>query len=203
MTLESILWVAVALAAAPLAGALAAPLKDRWPRIGETLEAAGPWLYGLGPAYLALIRGAVLARPFGLYGRGGAFGWAVEIVMALGLLAAAWIFRGRLGFLSTAAVHDADMLDEPRWALYRAAGILWTGSGSWGLLAGLGLGLLEWATRKRLWRPEARRAPATCLYAFRLGLSTILFALTGNVWMTAAFQGALWKIVPRREGAAA
>lgn len=203
MMAESIVWVAVALAAAPLAGVLGPPVRLRWPRLAAYLEIIGPWLYGLGPAYLALVRGAVLARAFGLYGRGGAIGWAVELVGGAGFLLAVWLLRGRLAVLSSAPSDDASILDEPRWCLYRAAGILWTGSDWWGLLAGFGLGCLEWAVGQQVWRRESRGAPQACLEIFRLSLSTILFALTGNAWITALVQGGLWKIVRRDAGATA
>jgi hypothetical protein len=200
MIVESILWTGIALGAAPIAGMLKGLILGRWPRMTPVLDAIGPWLYGLAPAYLALIRGAVLARPYGLYGRGGTLGWAIELIVGVVVLLVAWMERDRLGPLGTAPTREADILDEPRWALYRAAGILWVGSDTWGLLAGLGLGLLEWATRSRIWRAEARGAPRTCLYAFRLGLSTMLFALTGNVWITCLVQGGLWKIARREDG---
>src|SRR3972149_11004230 len=68
MPWEALIWSALA-ALSPAAAAVAWP---RWkPRLGiagETLERIAPWLHGVGPAYLALIRGAILSRDAGLRG---------------------------------------------------------------------------------------------------------------------------------------
>src|SRR3990172_11938881 len=68
MPWEALIWSALA----ALSPAAAAATWPRWkPRLGtagEPLERIAPWLHGAGPAYLALIRGAILSRDAGLRG---------------------------------------------------------------------------------------------------------------------------------------
>lgn len=186
MAWEAVLWVAVAVAA-PAAAVWAWPrLAHRVGRWSDMVERATPWIHGLIPAYLALITGAVLGRDFGLYGQGWA-GWLCGLAACVLPLGAAWLARRfglAAGWAVPAPVQAAQ--DEPRWSLYRAAGALWTGLTLPGVMIGLVLGAAEWALARRLWRRGAWRQVELWVPLVRLALSSALFAVTHNVWLTAA-----------------
>jgi hypothetical protein len=190
MIWPSIAWVVLALAAFPGLAKIESPLKSRWPRVWDALDILAPWLIGLGPAYLALVGGAVLASSYGLYGRGGALGWVGSIVLCGILVAVIW--RMRLAGLDAGEGLTSVLLDEPRWALYRAVGVPWLGA--WSVLAGLAIGGVEWGLRTAPWREANRQARETWGMLLRLAVSNGLFALTGNVWLVWATQGLLWWI---------
>jgi hypothetical protein len=198
MNWESWAWVAVALASAPVARLLESPLQSRWPSGAPFLRRLAPWAYGIGPAYLALISGAVLARAYGFYGRDGAAGWALSILLCAALLLVVYRLRGSMSGLALGQDLVPSLLDEPRWALYRAVGVQWLGT--WGLLVGLAIGTIEWATRRQPWRSGGRGEPETWVSLARLCISTILFVVTGNVWLTWATQATGWLILSRSAG---
>jgi len=193
MIWESVAWVAVAVAAIPLVDLIEVPLESRWPKVWPAVRGLAPWLIGLGPSYLALVSGAVLARSFGLYGRGGAIGWALSVLLCASVLAATWALRERLAGLTSGRDLIPALLDEPRWALYRAAGVLWLGA--WGLLIGFFVGTIEWALRTRPRLAASRGDRTTWLSLIQLALSSLLFALTGNFWLTWTSQAAGWYIL--------
>jgi hypothetical protein len=193
MIWESVAWVAVAVAAIPLLQLVETPLRSRWPTVWPAVQDLAPWIVSLGPAYLALVSGAVLERSFGLYGRGEAVGWVLSALLCAGVLAAVWGRREHLAAIAAGQDLTAVFLDEPRWALYRAAGLLWLGV--WGLLIGFAVGTVEWALRGRPWLAASRGDRTTWLTLIRLGISSLLFALTGNFWFTLLCQAAGWTIV--------
>jgi hypothetical protein len=195
MIWESVAWVVVALAAVPLMTLIEAPVKARWPSAWPALRGLAPWLIGLGPAYLALISGAVLGRSFGLYGRGGAAGWLVSTLFCAGLAAGTWGLRRHLANPASEQDLISVVMDEPRWALYRAAGVVWLGT--WGLLFGLGVGMIEWVLRTRPWLAEIQQDRGTWLVLIRLGVSSLIFALTGNFWLTWTTQAVCWFLLSR------
>jgi len=192
---SELIWVVLGLAGWPLGRWLAPRLAERLGDRAWLLAELGPWPNGLALPYLAVFAGAVSAEAMGLYGRGGWLGWQLSAAMIAALLLAIWRTRNRLPFDMPDERLDHALLDEPRWAMYRAAGQLWLTSSPLGLGLGLVLGLLEWAVRHELWRPEQRARPATCLTLARLATSTIVFGLTGNLLMTAAFQAALLSLL--------
>ena len=155
------------------------------------LPALAPWIYGLGPPYLALLTGAITARQTGVYGSGGVPGWLG------GMLVCGLVFVGALAVRQfwnqewPAPGAMAGALDEPRWAMYRSIGWLWSGGYAWGLLIGLGLALFEWASRSQPWRPAALERPAAGVLLGRIALSSVLFSLTGNLWLTLVTQAAV------------
>ncbi|MGA9192021.1 MAG: hypothetical protein WBZ24_09835 [Anaerolineales bacterium] len=193
MIWESVAWVAVAVAALPLVQLGEAPIRSRWPTLWPVVRGVAPWIVGLGPAYLALVTGAVLERSFGLYGRGGMVGWVLAALLCVGGLAAVWVWRERLGAIAAGEDPTEVLLDEPRWALYRAAGVLWLGM--WGLLVGFAVGGVEWALRARPWLATSRGDRTVWLTLIRFGISSLIFALTGNFWFTLISQAAGWTII--------
>jgi hypothetical protein len=176
---------------------------------------AAPWLHGVGLAYLALLRGAILSRDAGLRGHDlvAWVGGGVACAAVLGLLEASLPRPAR-------EVEWPDpvqaLADEPRWTLYRAAGALWLNSHALGTGLGLGWGLLEWAAAhwarvrqvrqgppqggSRLhWIGQDPQAGGTLL---RLAVSSLFFLLTRNFWLT-ALSGVVLLAVLRRHRTAA
>lgn len=193
--LQAVGWCALALAAWPLADWLGPRLRAALGGRAEAVLMWGPWLLGLGPMVLAWLSGAVPARFLGLLGVGGWLGWLASALLITGMwFGARWFVHNR-GPWAAAYPLDWAVLDEPRWALYRAAGWLWVMDRGWGLLIGLGLTLVEWALRHHLWRAENRASADTCLTLLRLALSSLVFALTGNLWLTIIFQVALLQLL--------
>lgn len=199
MTLGVMLPAALWTAAAVLAP-LAAPYVTRWlaerdPAWAETGAALAPWLHGLALPYLALFTGALPARFLGIYGSGGWFGWVWAGLLVAGLLFAARFAFNRIPISYRRERYEQLVLDEPRWALYRGAGWLWVGSFQLGLLVGLVLALSEWALTWRAWQPAARTSQPACLALARIGVSALVYALTGNLWLTIVLQVGLALLV--------
>ena len=190
MIWESLLWVALALGALPFISSIESSARARWPSLWPAALPIILWIAGLGPAYLALTRGAVLARSFGLYGSRGVFGWVLSAVLCASLVGAVWALRRRLVAHVTEDEVAGVIQDEARWALYRAAGVLWFGP--WGLLVGMALGGLEWGLRSQPWGATGRSDRRTWQLLLRLAISSLLFGLTGNFWLTWCTQTAGW-----------
>jgi len=186
--LLAVVWCALGLTAVPLGQWLGPWLRSTLGERAEDILMWAPWLHGLLPMLLAWISGAVPARFLGLLGPPGWLAWLGSALLAAALWWAASWFVSRQNLQVPGYPLDWAVLDEPRWALYRAAGWLWAMDRGLGLLIGLGLALLEWALRHRLWRGENRATPATCLSLARIASSTLIFSLTGNLWVTIAFQ---------------
>lgn len=203
---EMLVWVALAVAAPAAARLLWPRLQPRLRPWEPYLLSFSPWLHGIGPAYLALIGGAVRARDFGIAGR-EPLAWAGQALLGALWLAILALLRRPAGEWPR---PTRGVLDEPRWALYRAAGLWWLD----GQPAGLSIGLLLAAAELGLpWVVERIRLPAAgpgSLRAAVLGpppprrpagrsfewetlaraaTSTLFFALTGNFWLTLIVQG--------------
>ncbi|MFQ5944147.1 MAG: hypothetical protein ACE5JF_11390 [Anaerolineales bacterium] len=205
---EAAFWVGLGLLSPAL-------VRPAWPRAVSLLglsESAqdlvrrlGPWLWGIAPAYLALISGAVPARFFGLTGHSPLawFGGAIFCGALIGLV------RRPQGDWPTPTLS---VLDEPRWALYRASGMLWIPHPELGLLIGLAMALAEWAIcfqpwkgplKKTLhtWRAaevDARWPAGTWETMARLAGSSLIFATTRNFWLTALSQMVLLGMLRRK-----
>jgi hypothetical protein len=185
MRWEAIVWSGLAVLAPVLTNLL-------WPRwrptrsdIQHLLESAAPWLHGIGPAYLALITGAILERDAGLRGF-TLIEWIASSLFALVFIAAWTALSVRVLKLD---VKPEWLLDEPRFALYRATGVLWLGGVFPGLLLGFGMALVEWLL---LWREQAlRREPQAFIPLVPLAGSTLLFAITGNFFITLISQAGI------------
>ncbi|MFP3853861.1 MAG: hypothetical protein ACLFWD_06160 [Anaerolineales bacterium] len=170
-------------------------LRDRLLRKQDHRRLYGeviPWIYGLAPPFLAWVFGWMPARVMGFSGQGGLIGWLlISLLLALSL-ALYWRFiRPRLPAEIPDIRSEHALLDEPRWAFYRGVGWLWLGQFGWGMLLGFGLSLLEWALRHEIWRVERRSEPATCFHLARHATSSLVFALSANLWLTMLFQAGL------------
>lgn len=194
MLWEAALWCGLAWAGAAGIPALAAWLGRRGGEVAREAARALPWLH-LFPLYLALITGAVTGRDAGLYGLDGNR-WA-RGMLAGG--AALTVAAGLLWWRTPAAPWppvSVVLTDEARWALYRGTGALWSGHLLGAAGAGLALAGLEWLAQARPWK----RPWCTALWPgpSRLVASGVLFALTGNAWLTAAAHLALVGLARRR-----
>jgi len=215
MPWEALIWCALA-AFSPAASAAAWPRwRARLGRAGEALQLAAPWLHGVGLAYLALLRGAILSRDAGLRGH-DLVAW---VVGGLGCAAVLGLLEATL----RRPAREVDwpdsvqaLADEPRWTLYRAAGALWLNSHPLGTGLGLGWGLLELAAanltqlRQACQDPRAggsllhqiRRHPDAGGRMLRLAASSLLFLLTRNFWLTSLSGAILLALLQRRRTAA-
>ena len=196
MGLEAALWVGISVSA-PAAAAWAWPqLQGPWRARAEALRPLAGWAHAILPAYLALVRGAVLGRDFGLYGPSPARAVAGLLACAAGV-GAAWVVRRWISIPSVSPL--AALGEEPRWALYRAAGMLWLGDALPGVALGLGLAALEVGLGSRWWRAEERARRASWFPLLRAGISAVLFLVTRSFWLTAATQVASLAVRPKAD----
>lgn len=184
---ETVVWVSFAVASPALAAVLWPRLRARFGEWAELVERFAPWAHGFGPAYLALLTGAIRAREAGLLGH-DPLAW-----VAGALATVIWLWLATLW--RPDAVHwpepNRGVLDEPRWTLYRAAGSQWVGHPQIGGLVGLVLAVSEWGLSGRVqgrveWQTLAR-----------LASSAVVFALTRNFWLTALAQAGLLIVLRR------
>jgi hypothetical protein len=209
--LEALFWVSLAIIAPAL-------INPAWPPVVSLLKLSestqdlaqrlAPWLWGIVPAYLALITGAIPARFFGLTGR-SPVAWFGGAIICGALVGLAGLVRWPDG---TWPNPTRGVLDEPRWALYRAAGMLWMPRPELGLLIGLALGLVEWGIRYRPWKGpllktlrtwrtaevDSRWPAGTWETVARIAGSNLIFAMTRNLWLTALTQAVLLGMVRRK-----
>jgi hypothetical protein len=197
MSWEALIWCCLA----ALSPAAMAAIWPRWkPRLGDAaqpLEQLAPWLHGLGPAYLALITGAILSRDAGLRGHD-------RVAWLAGAAAAVLILGGVLALVRRPAAQLPwpdplqSLCDEPRWTLYRAAGALWFGSHALGVAAGLGWAVLEWALTHRSRLRQVRQHPEAAEALLRLASSALIFLATRNFWLTCLSGWALLAVLGRQ-----
>lgn len=199
MPWEALAWCAVAILAPALMAARWPDWRPRWGTAAGPLEQLGPWLHGVGPAYLALISGAILSRDAGLRGH-DPVAWLAGSLIGMAILGGvAWSVR-RLRPQPSWPDPLRALADEPRWALYRAAGALWLSSHPLGTGLGIGLAVLEWALLHRPWHALGHAAAGSLL---RLASSSLIFLTTRNFWLTCLAGIALLAILKRGSQAAA
>ena len=193
-------WVALTLAAPPVARALHRRLADRLSGSEAELTFWAQAAYGILPLYGAWVGGAVIGRDCGLSGFTPT-DWLSGIALCGVLLAAL-----ALGLRFAPVRHLAEtwygpqrpwlvLFDEPRWAFYRGAGAVAFLAPAGAQLIGLVLGGLEWLIRHG--RPTRETPPAVWSALVRLGVSAGLFALTRNLWLVIAAQAAAQALLIR------
>lgn len=149
--------------------------------------------YGILPLYGAWVTGAIVARDAGLRGV-DSLRWLVGLALCSLLLGALrWISRRpSVGEgLRRWFVGEADwwpLVDEPRWAFYRAVAAVFLPVAAASQLLGLGFGAGEWLLRHG--RPTAATPAGDWAVLVRLAASTGLYALTGNLWLVVATMAA-------------
>ncbi len=203
MVWEAGLWCGLALGGSVGIPALTASLGRRGGSGAPEAAWALPWLNIL-PLYLALITGAVSGRDAGLYGR-DASGWAIGLLICGLVVAPAMVVLWWRAEVVRWPPAGCALAEEARWALYRASGTLWIGHMLGGTAAGLVLGALEWVLQSRRWRARASLRLEAWQGLGRVLVSSLLFALTCNAWLTAAAHLALlafarWMARPARDG---
>ncbi len=216
------LWVAVCLALYVLISNLFwfVPALRPWRR-GTVLFAGRFFGFGL-PPYLALQAGLVTSSAVGLaqldwlrpFGVGLVAAAALLIVFAL----AAWHYRvwatadGALTSLEVATAARDEVpaylvpflaaAEQLYWALLRvgsAAFLLMAGASDatasyWGAWLGFGLMVSSWLANTA-WRHTVRMPLGAYVEMTRLGIalaSSVLFLLSGNLWLTWGFHMAAW-----------
>ena len=199
MPWEALIWSALA-ALSPAAAAVDWPRwKPRLGMAGEPLERVAPWLHGVGLAYLALIRGAILSRDAGLRGH-DLVAWLAGGVACAALLGCILAVARRPGLGMPWPDPLRALADEPRWALYRAAGALWLGSHALGTGVGLGWAVLEWALTNRTRLGGIRQHPEAAGTLLRLASSALIFLVTRNFWLTCLSGGIMLAVLRRPKG---
>ena len=151
--------------------------SQAWPSWVRQLH-LGAWIGSVGLAYLALLSGAVSARDYGL-------DLGASLLRIPHLLEA--LFLGLILAVGSARIQAGDghltLLEEPRWALYRALGWAWSGSLPLGLGVAIVLALLE----RILERVRTQGSPRGILqdrsWLLRVIYSNCLFGLTLNFWL--------------------
>ena len=184
---EALLWCALLISAPAAANLLWRRFDPAIPNWTQPFVDGAGWFHGLMLPYFALLVGSIPARLVGLYG----FSWWAWLAGGTACLSglAAVVFansrRHRPALRARRAIER--WKDEPRWALYRATG--WLLLNDIGLGAGLGfaLSILEWVgngltSEPRLLMDQDREG------LYRSGVSTILFIITNNFWLTAGTQ---------------
>ena len=187
MRWEALLWSVLAIAAPALAQLLWRRLNPRLPEWALPLVQSAGWMHGLVLPYLALILGSIPGGLVGLHGIGPLHWIAGSLACALGLIAVviAHRLRPQPHMRQRSAVER--WKDEPRWALYRGAGGLWLGDVALGAGLGLVLSGIEWVlTGLARGSTDLKRVSLDPLY--RSAVSTALFLLTRNFWLTAGTQ---------------
>jgi hypothetical protein len=194
--METIVWVGLGLGLPWLGRRLRARFMDPRGEGAGDIEWLARAAYGVLLPFGAWVRGALVARELG-WGppwRGNAL-WglaAVAVVMVVG----EWgLRRGATRSALRRAIGGdrslADLLDTPRWSLYRGAGLLWTGNPLLAALAGWLLAVLEDIGRTGGVPNPTRAADRGRL--IWLTATVIVLGLGGNLWVTLAAQaGCLW-----------
>lgn len=187
MRWEALLWSLIAITAPGAVNLLQRRFPLSLPAWAQPLKDGAGWLHGLILPYIALIVGSIPGGLVGLYAIEPVEWFTGGLACLLGLLAVYAFHRMR-------PQHDlyprralSRWQDEPRWALYRAAGALWLQDITLGAGLGLLLSGLEWlVTGWSKTHSEFAKQDREPMY--RSGISTILFVLTRNFWLTAGTQ---------------
>jgi hypothetical protein len=161
----------------------------------------GPWVGSVGLAYLALLSGAVSARDYGL-DVGGTLLSIPHILEALclGSILAWGSLRLRAGD------GPFTVLEEPRWALYRALGWAWSGSLGLGLMIAVACALLERILERLRTTGSLQIITQDRSWLLRVIYSNSLFGLTMNFWLLLlgrAVDGVLRRVGGLRQAAGA
>lgn len=187
MRWEALLWTLIAVAAPGALRLLWRRFDPELPDWAQPLKDGAGWLHGLLLPYIALLTGSIPGGLAGLYAI-KPFEWFTGgLACALGLLAVYAFHRLRPEHALRPRGALSRWQDEPRWALYRAAGALWLQDLALGAGLGWVLSVGEWLFAG--WAEE----PGSPLSQdpeplYRSGISTILFILTHNFWLTAGTQ---------------
>jgi hypothetical protein len=194
--METVVWVGLGLGLPWLGRGLRARLLDPQGEGARDVEWLARAAYGVLLPFGAWASGALVGRELGWWPpwRGSAL-WSLAAV-AGAVLVGEWVLRrGAARSAFRRAIGEdrslADLFDTPRWSLYRAAGLLWTGNPLLAALAGWFLALLEDIGRAGGVPNPARGADRGRL--IWTTASMVVLGLGGNLWVTLVAQaGCLW-----------
>ncbi|TFH36989.1 MAG: hypothetical protein E4G99_03650, partial [Anaerolineales bacterium] len=143
MPIEALLWSLLLIFGPAMARRFWPSLRERFVWLPVDLERMAPWIHGLGIPYLAFMLGSVSSRRAGLHGFPSATWLSGGLACALAVGAAYFL----LGRFSTQPDPEQKiemiLLEEARWAFYRAVAVFWVAS-PFSAFLGLGLATLEW-----------------------------------------------------------
>ena len=194
--IETVVWVGLGLGLPWLGRRLRARLSDPQREVAPDAEWLARAAYGVLLPFGAWASGALVGRELGWWPpwRGDTL-WALAAVIGA-VLVGDWALRrsATRPALRRAIGEDrslADLLDTPRWSLYRGAGLLWTGNAGLGALIAWTLAVVEivvgWG---RVPRPIDGEARGRLVW---LTGTMIALGIGGNLWLTLVAQaGTLW-----------
>lgn len=197
MPVEALIWSLLLVLGPAFAERLWPMLRQRIPPLPINVELWAPWIHGLMLPYLAIIVGSVSGRQVGLYGGQPGVWIAGVIACGIGLILASTLVRRLANLPEPEGELYAVLLDETRWAFYRAAAALWI-AGLLSALLGFGMAFIELGLTHALVSGRSAPSQAQWKRLMRAALSTLLFIATGNFWLTAMTQ-LLLQLVVRRE----
>ncbi|MGD8730945.1 MAG: hypothetical protein PVI81_01480 [Anaerolineales bacterium] len=187
MRWEALLWSVLAMTTPAAAQLLWRRFAPRLPDWAQPLTQGASWLHALILPYLALIVGSIPGRLVGLYGIDTYEWFAGGLACLCALLAVYFTYRLRpLDELRPRSAVDR-WKDEPRWALYRATAGLWIQDITLGAGLGLILAATEWLLTA-LAHDSGNISEQDPEPLYRSAVSTALFILTQNFWLTAGTQ---------------
>jgi hypothetical protein len=196
---EAFFWVAAQIAFGVMGAAVWPRLKQFAGTTGEGLAAGARLAHALAIPYLALLLGSVSARDTGLVGLDAQpyflGDWLPAAAWAIGLGALASVVYAWRGVYPGATPGNA-LLDECRWGFYRGAALGWvspslTSAASlphslFGVLLGLGLAAIEWGLVRGVHQATDEPVVPAAGWLARACLSTLIFFLSRNLWVTLA-----------------
>jgi hypothetical protein len=193
MRWEALAWSALLIAAPAAVNVIWNRFDPPVPSWAKPILDGAGWLHGLLLPYIALLVGSIPGGLVGLYGPTRR-SWLTGGLACLLGLAAVLIAHRMLPRTIRPRRALVRWRDEPRWALYRATGALWLGDSSLGAGVGFILSILEWVG-DGLTHPGAEERSLDPEVLYRSGVSTILYLITGNFWLTAGTQLAFFVLL--------
>lgn len=150
-----------------------------WPRRMERLHLS-TWIGSVGLPYLALLSGAVSVRDYGLV-LAGVSSWIPRVLVSLllGLALALALFSMHF----PGGESSLQILEEPRWALYRALAWAWGGSLGLALVAAVAAAVLERILERVIRGGRLRATSHDRGWLCRVIYSNLVFGLTFSFWM--------------------
>ena len=193
-------WVALTLAAPPVAQILHRHLARRLEPWAAEIAFWSIAVYGVLPLYGAWVTGAVVGWDCGISGFSPADWMSGIVICGLLLVLLALSLRQTSVKRLVRAWTNPDgswltLFDEPRWAFYRGAGAVVIANPAAAQVIGLVLAAVEWVIRGG--RPTRGRPPQLWSGLVRLGVSAGLFALTNNLWLILVTQAAAQALILR------
>jgi len=187
MPIEALLWSLLLVISPALALYFRPALRERLQGLPFDLEPVAPWIHGLGLPYLALILGSVSSRLVGLHGFPDESWLSGGLACVLGI-GAAYLARDRMSIQPDPGRNlDAIFLEQSRWAFYQGTAALWFPL-PLSSLVGFGVAMLELGITHLAARNLGPPSPMLWKVLMRAALSSVLFAATGNFWLTAGTQ---------------